>query len=129
MQNKFDFSSSEDFGTVKSENMLNFNYTIAKRLIDDGVIIIQTTEATVEKSAEMCKNLIFCVTGKLTHFNNRNQLIEFIEQRGGKVASSVTKKTNFLINNDTTSLTAKNKTAMDLNIPIISEDEFLKKFS
>ena len=129
VQNKFDFSSWEDFGTVKSENMLNFNYTIAKRLIDDGVIIIQSTETTVEKSAETCKNLIFCVTGKLTHFNNRNQLIEFIEQRGGKVASSVTKKTNFLINNDTTSATAKNKTAMDLNIPILSEDEFLKKFS
>lgn len=130
VQDKFDFSSWEDFGAVKSENMLNFNYTTAKRLIDDGVIIIQAAEAqTTNSSASTCKDFIFCITGKLTHFNNRNQLIEFIEQRGGKVASSVTKKVNFLINNDTASATAKNKTAMDLHIPIISEDEFLKQFS
>ena len=129
VQNKFDFSSWEDFGVVKSENILNFNYTIAKRLIDDGIIIIQTTETkTEEKSLESCKNLIFCITGKLIHFANRNQLIDIIEQHGGKVSSSVTKKTNYLINNDTTSTTAKNKTAIDLNIPIISEEDFMRQF-
>ena len=58
----------------------------------------------------------------------RNQLIDIIEQHGGKVSSSVTKKTNYLINNDTTSTTAKNKTAIDLNIPIISEEDFMRQF-
>ena len=128
VQNKFDFSSWEDFGVVKSENILNFDYSTAKRLIDDGIIIIQTTETKTENSSESCKNLIFCITGKLAHFNNRNKLIECIEQHGGKVSSSVTKKTNYLINNDTTSTTAKNKTAIDLNIPIISEDDFIRQF-
>ena len=130
VEKHFDFSSWEDFGIIKSENILNFDYSIAKFLIDNKIIIISTNIEEKEKnsSSNSCNNLIFCITGKLKHFANRNQLIDIIEQHGGKVSSSVTKKTNYLINNDTTSTTAKNKTAIDLNIPIISEEDFMRQF-
>ena len=129
VEKHFDFSSWEDFGIIKSENILNFDYSIAKFLIDNKIITISTNiKEEKNSSSNSCNNLIFCITGKLKHFANRNQLIDIIEQHGGKVSSSVTKKTNYLINNDTTSTTAKNKTAIDLNIPIISEEDFMRQF-
>ena len=72
------------------------------------------------------KGKVFVVTGSLTHFANRNELKDQIEKRGGKVTGSVTGKTNYLINNDTTSSSSKNKKAKELGIPIISEEDFLK---
>lgn len=68
----------------------------------------------------------FVITGTVEHFSNRNELKAYIESRGGKVTGSVTKKTDYLINNDTASGSSKNKKAKELNVPIISEDEFLK---
>lgn len=68
----------------------------------------------------------FVITGSLEHFDNRNQAKELVESLGGKVTGSVTKKTNYLINNDTTSNSSKNKKARELGIPVISEEEFLK---
>lgn len=67
----------------------------------------------------------FVVTGSVTHFANRNELKAFIEERGGKVTGSVTKKTDYLINNDTASSSTKNKKAKELGIPILSEEDFL----
>ncbi len=72
------------------------------------------------------KGKVFVVTGSLNHFANRNELKEEIEKRGGKVTGSVTGKTDYLINNDTTSSSSKNKKAKELGIPIISEEDFLK---
>lgn len=72
------------------------------------------------------KGKVFVVTGSLTHFANRNELKDQIEKRGGKVTGSVTGKTDYLINNDTTSSSSKNKKAKELSIPIISEEDFLK---
>ncbi len=72
------------------------------------------------------KGKVFVVTGSLTHFANRNELKDQIEKRGGKVTGSVTGKTDYLINNDTTSFSSKNKKAKELGIPIISEEDFLK---
>ena len=66
------------------------------------------------------------VTGSVEHFANRNELKAFIEERGGKVTGSVTKKTDYLINNDTTSASSKNKKAKELEIPILSEEDFLE---
>ena len=68
----------------------------------------------------------FVITGSVEHFANRNELKEVIESKGGKVTGSVTGKTNYLINNDTTSGSFKNKKARELGIAIISEEEFLK---
>ena len=68
----------------------------------------------------------FVITGSVNHFANREELKEKIESLGGKVTGSVSKNTDYLINNDVTSTSGKNKKAKDLNIPIISEDDFLK---
>ncbi len=69
---------------------------------------------------------IFVITGSLNHFDNRGQLKELIEGLGGKVTGSVTGKTSYLINNDSKSTSSKNKNAQKLNVPIITEDEFIE---
>lgn len=68
----------------------------------------------------------FVITGKLTHFANREELVAKIEALGGKVSGSVSKNTSCLINNDVESTSGKNKKAKELDVPIISEDDFLK---
>lgn len=85
----------------------------------------------VPKTEEGTQNLVglsFVITGSLSHFANRNDLKDIIEQKGGKVTGSVTGKTTCLINNDSTSNSSKNKKAKELNIPILTEDEFLEKY-
>lgn len=71
------------------------------------------------------EGMTFVITGNVEHFDNRNALKDYIEARGGKVSGSVSAKTTYLINNDTTSGSSKNKKAKELGIPIISEDDFL----
>ncbi len=88
-------------------------------------------EVTLEKpeentNAQIFEGMNFVITGSVEHFANRNEVKAVIEARGGKVTGSVTSKTNYLINNDTTSNSSKNKKAKELNIPIISEEDFLK---
>ena len=78
------------------------------------------------KGAQIFEGMNFVITGSVEHFANRNEVKAVIEARGGKVTGSVTSKTNYLINNDTTSNSSKNKKAKELNIPIISEGEFLE---
>lgn len=68
----------------------------------------------------------FVITGNLMYYTNREELKDFIEQSGGKVAGSVSSKTDYLINNEAASTSSKNKKAKELNIPIITEEEFLK---
>lgn len=68
----------------------------------------------------------FVITGSVEHFANRSEAKAFIEARGGKVTGSVTKKTDYLINNDKTSGSSKNKKAQELGIPILSEEDFLE---
>ena len=68
----------------------------------------------------------FVITGSLTHYKNRDELVSVIERLGGKVSGSVSSKTSYLINNDKESPSSKNKKAKSLNIPIISEEEFIK---
>lgn len=68
----------------------------------------------------------FVITGSLEQFANRKELQEFIEAKGGKVTGSVTAKTDYLINNDATSRSSKNKKAKELGVQIVSEQDFLK---
>ena len=75
---------------------------------------------------QMFAGKTFVITGSVEHFANRPQVKEFIEARGGKVTGSVTKKTDYLINNDKTSTSSKNKKAQELGIPILSEEDFLE---
>jgi DNA ligase (NAD+) len=74
---------------------------------------------------QILEGRIFVITGSLVHFTNRNELKELIESMGGKVTGSVTGKTSYLINNDSTSSSSKNKTAAKLGVPVITEEEFL----
>ena len=68
----------------------------------------------------------FCITGKLKHFSNRDELVDMITKCGGKYVSSITFKTNYLVNNDVTSQSSKNKKAHEVGCKIISEEDFLK---
>lgn len=70
--------------------------------------------------------MTFVITGSLEHFENRSELKNRIEALGGKVTGSVTKKTSYLINNDTGSSSSKNRKAAELGIPVISEQQFLE---
>lgn len=79
----------------------------------------------VNNNLKMLDGNIFVITGSLHHFDNRNALKDLIESLGGKVTNSVSKNTTYLINNDNTSQSTKNKTAAKLNVPVITEDEFL----
>ena len=72
---------------------------------------------------------IFVITGSLTHYKNRDELVSIIESMGGKVSGSVSTKTSYLINNDTQSSSSKNQKAQKLNIPIISEEDFINMIS
>ena len=87
---------------------------------------IEHTE--VDESAQTLKGLVFVVTGSLNHFDGRSALKEVIEQKGGKVTGSVTGKTTCLINNDSTSNSAKNRKAKELNVPVLTEEEFMKQY-
>ena len=66
----------------------------------------------------------FVITGSLTTYANRDELKKEIEDRGGKVAGSVSTKTSYLINNDIASTSGKNKKAKELGIPILTEEDF-----
>ena len=79
-----------------------------------------------EGEAQTVAGKTFVITGSLQHFSSRRQLQELIERRGGKVAGSVSAKTDVLINNDVTSTSSKNKKAMELGIPILSEEEAIR---
>ncbi len=98
--------------------------------IVDHLLAELTFEAGDEESSEGADEAFagmnFVITGSLEHFKNRKELQELIERRGGKVTGSVTSKTNYLINNDVSSSSSKNKKARELGVPILSEEEFLK---
>lgn len=88
-------------------------------------------ELTIEQEAEpeeggIFDGLVFVITGSVNHYENRKELQEVIEAHGGKATGSVTKKTNYLINNEKASNSSKNKKAKELGVPIISEEEFIK---
>ena len=89
---------------------------------------IEKPKEEVVDGGSSLEGMTFVITGKLKSFKNRDELKAVIESKGGKVAGSVSKNTNYLINNDNLSTTAKNKKAQELGIPIITEETFLKNF-
>lgn len=99
----------------------NKNREILKNVLP--YLQIETPSVIVGEQALLGKT--FVITGEVMHFANRNEVKELIESKGGKVTGSVTGKTDYLINNDVNSASGKNKKAKELNIPIISEDDFL----
>ena len=80
----------------------------------------------LDSSNEAISGKTFVITGSLEHYENRNALKDFIESKGGKVSGSVSARTDYLINNDITSNSSKNKKAKELGVKIITEDDFLQ---
>ena len=80
------------------------------------------------KEGGVCAGITFVITGDVHVFKNRNEFKKYVEENGGAVAGSVSKKTSYLVNNDVTSNSSKNKKAKELGIPIISEDQFIEQF-
>ena len=89
-------------------------------------IVVEKPEETPVDTDNDISGKTFVITGSVNHFDNRNQVKDLIESLGGKVTGSVTAKTDYLINNDNMSTSSKNKKAKELNIPIITEEEFMK---
>ena len=132
---------NNDFNTIRNltleelSNIDGVGDVIAKEWID--YFSNEEFESEVDeliKELEFNKNmsnnnelngLTFVITGSINNFNNRDEMIEYIEKYGGKVVSSISNKVNYLINNDVDSTSTKNKKAKELNVKIISEEEFM----
>lgn len=116
----------DGIGDVMAKAVVSFfadeeNREMLSKLLEE----ISFEEVEVSTEVATLEGKIFVITGSLNHFDNRNQLKEEIEKRGGKVTGSVSSKTDYLINNDKMSASSKNKKAKELEIPIISEEDFL----
>lgn len=120
----------EGFGEIIAHSIAQyFRQEEHLRLLADALQYLHLQKPMEQIGTESpLAGLTFVITGDLEHFANRKELQNFIEQGGGKVTGSVTKKTHFLINNDLHSASAKNKKAAELGIPILSEADFLEKF-
>lgn len=124
------FAHIPGIGPEKSASVVKWmkdddNYDMLQRLLDKVTIAETDSQAEV---GTRCAGLTFVVTGDVHHFKNRNELKAYIESQGGKVTGSVSKSTSFLINNDVTSTSGKNKKAQELGIQILSEDDFIAKY-
>lgn len=121
----FDFESIPNFGEAKAASILDFDYEEADNVYK---LLDAIDDTPIADCAKTCEGLTFVITGSLTTYKNRAELTKMIEKLGGKVSGSVSRNTNYLINNDITSTSGKNKTAKDLGIPIISEEYFNAQF-
>ena len=124
VENNYKFYNLSDFGIEMDYSLKNYNYSEAKILVEKYI----TFEEQENNNSNNLDNIVFVITGKLNNFSNRDELKNLIESKGGKVPGSVSKKTSYLINNDSNSSSAKNKTAQSLNIPILTEADFIEKF-
>ena len=130
MSDCFDFESIDGFGSIIANSLLD--WVNANMVKDTEVMNFITLLPTlwIPKKSETKETGIsgktFVITGSVTHYKNREELKAHIESLGGKTSGSVSSKTDFLINNDVSSTSGKNKKAKELGIPIISEEDFLK---
>lgn len=125
----YDFTALEDFGDAMNDSMHKFfkeNYIWISELIDE---LCFKSFIRTNNEEQILSGKIFVITGNLAHFKNRDELISVIESRSGKVSNSVSSKTSYLINNNVSSISGKNRKANELGIPIISEEDFIKMLS
>lgn len=119
------YSQIDGFGDNMNQSLHDYlreNHMKIFTLADEFIF---ETKSESSNNADL-SNKTFVITGSLNHYKNRDELINIIEQLGSKVSGSVSSKTNYLINNDVTSTSGKNKKAKDLGIPIISENQFVQ---
>lgn len=126
----YDFTQWAGFGYEMNDSLHRFDYFEA----DELAKIINLTNSLwedpngVKPVATEITGKVFCITGSLHQFKNRDELKSALEAKGAKVVTSVSKNTNYLINNDINSTSSKNVSAKKLNIPIITEDDVISRF-
>lgn len=113
-------------GDVMAASYVNFFREEKNSLMVDDLLREVELDLSYEEKGELLKGCTFVITGSLESYPNRDALKQEIEEKGGKVAGSVSAKTSYLINNDLTSNSGKNKKARELGIPVISEGEMVK---
>jgi DNA ligase (NAD+) len=118
----------DGIGQVLADAWISFFASEKNNRIVDELLAELTIEQEAESDAgeAIFEGMTFVITGSVEHFANRKELQELIISKGGKATGSVTSKTTYLINNDVTSNSSKNKKAKELGVPIISEEDFLK---
>ena len=124
------FDDIDGIGTERSRSILSWYADDKNRAIFWRVLAeLQIDPTPPEAPASgTCQGLTFVITGDVHMFQNRDAFKAYVEQQGGKVAGSVSGKTSFLVNNDASSASSKNRKAQELNIPILTEDEFISRF-
>jgi DNA ligase (NAD+) len=124
----YPFYQLPNFGGEMHNSIVSFNYAEAKLLAEHYIHFNYDKGNSTPAAGADLSGKTFVITGKLTHFKNRDEIKARIEALGGKVTGSVSKNTNYLINNDVNSTSSKNATAKSLGIPILSEDDFIQTF-
>lgn len=121
-----ELSEVDGIGEVLAEGIISY-FTDEKKAQNALELLeeLQIEKPEQNEEEQIFAGMTFVITGNVYHYANRNEVKDVIEQKGGKVAGSVSSKTNYLINNDVTSTSGKNKKAKELGIPIISEKEFI----
>ena len=123
------FSSIDGIGPEKSSSFVRWFQTEENRKdFEDLLQEIEVNATQIRAEGDRCKGMTFVVTGDVHRYKNRNELKAYIESQGGKVTGSVSKSTDYLINNDVTSTSSKNTKAKSLGIPILSEQDFIDRF-
>lgn len=124
----FRFDSLDGIGEILNRNIHKWWFNNNWQMIDVGNLLTFKQPEIMNKpeGSFPLVGKTFVVTGSVHHFKNRDELKAKIEELGGKNSGSVSKNTNYLINNDVTSTSGKNAKAKELGIPIISEEDFLK---
>lgn len=122
-----EITTIEGIGSIIAKNVESFfaDSKIRER-VEELLSEVHLEKELLSEDEMILKDMTFVITGSVHHFANRNEVKVLIESRGGKVAGSVSSKTNYLINNDAASASSKNKKAKELGVPIITEDEFLE---
>ena len=120
-----DWTQFEGFGPEINRAINHFDYWEADK-IAELLDFAQPEVQSVASQAAAIKDKVFCVTGKVSHFKNRDELKADIEKNGGKLSSSVSSKTDYLITNTPDSGTAKNRDAQKLGVKIITEEDYIK---
>lgn len=116
----------EGIGEVLAQSFYDFFRDPVRMQVVEDLLKEITFEVEEVNDVQLLEGKIFVVTGSVEQFANRNELKDYIEKLGGKVTGTVSKNTDYLINNDVTSNSSKNKKARELNIPILSEEDFIK---
>lgn len=118
--------SIDGIGDVLAQSFREYFDDVNNRRLYNELLAELKLQKEVRDTSSQVAGKTFVITGSVNHFTNRDELKAFIETLGGKTTGSVSAKTDYLINNDVTSNSSKNKKARELGIPVISEEEFIK---